>query len=137
MEKSAQAKPAATRMNGGTHDVAINGVAINGTTPAIKTIHAFAGEIGQMSRQAEVSANQHIEKLRKAQSMEEAVAIQVEFLKQSMDHAVQHTRRYIGMLASFPHELVQPVNEAVETAVVAKSATAAKVDRLSKVAPKV
>jgi hypothetical protein len=68
--------------------------------------------------------------------MEEAAAIQADFLKESMEHAVQHTRKYLEMLAAFPHELVQPVNVAVETAEAARHATAAKVGRLSEVAHK-
>jgi hypothetical protein len=136
MEKSAQAKPAATRMNGAAHDAAINGVAINGLTPAIETIQAFAREIAQMSGQALDHSTQHIEKLRKAQSNEEAAAIQADFLKESMDHAVQHTRMYIFMLATFPHELVRPVNVAVKTAEAARRATAAIVGRHSEGPPK-
>jgi hypothetical protein len=31
-----------------------------------------------------------------------------------MEHVVQHTRKYIEMLATVPRELVQPVNVAVE-----------------------
>jgi hypothetical protein len=48
----------------------------------------------------------------------------------------QHTRKYIEMLATFPRELVQPANVAVQTAEAARHATAAKVVRLSEVAPK-
>jgi hypothetical protein len=123
--------PADTRIEGATNDVAIEGI-----TPAVETIQAFAREIAQMSGQALVRTNQHIEKLRKADRMEEAAAIQADFLKESMEHAVQHTRKYIEMLATFPHELVQPVNVAVETADAARPATAAKVGRLSEVTPK-
>jgi hypothetical protein len=104
--------------------------------PAIKTIQAFAREIAQMSGQALDRTNWHIEKLRKTHRMEEAAAIQADFLKESMEHAVQHTRKYIEMLATFPHELVRPVNVAVEIAEAARHATAAKAGRLSEVAPK-
>ena len=100
----AEQKPADTRIEGATNDVAIKGI-----TPAVETIQAFAREIAQMSGQALVRTNQHIEKLRKADRMEEAAAIQADFLKESMEHAVQHTRKYIEMLATFPHELVRPV----------------------------
>jgi hypothetical protein len=105
-------------------------------TPAVETIRAFAREIALLSWQAFVRTDQHIEKLRKADRMEEAAAIQADFLKESMEHAVQHTRKYLEMLAAFPHELVQPVNVAVETAEAARHATAAKVGRLSEVAHK-
>ncbi len=129
LQRRAQAKPADTRIEGATNDIAINGM-----TPAIKTIQAFAREIAQKSGQALVRTNQHIEKLRKAHCMEEAAAIQTDFLKESLEHAIQHTRKFIEMLAAFPLELVQPVNVAVETAVAARHATAAKVERLSEVA---
>lgn len=126
--QSAQSKPAATQSDG-----AINEDKIKGMTPAVETIQAFASEIAQMSGQAVVRTNRHVEKLRKAHSMHEAAAIQADFLKEAMEHAVQHTRKYIEMLATFPHELVQPVNAAVETAVAARHATAAKVRRVSEV----
>jgi hypothetical protein len=129
--QSAQAKPAGTRTNG-----AINGSAIKEMAPAIETIQAFARETAQMSRQALDRTNQHIEELRKAHSMEQAAAIQADFLRESMEDAVQHTRTYILMLATFPHELIQPVNAAVETAEAARHATAAKVDRRSEVTRK-
>jgi hypothetical protein len=127
----ARTKPADTRIDG-----AINDVAIKGMTPAVETIQAFAREIAQMSGQALVRTNQHLEELRKAKSREEAAAIQADFLKESMEHAVQHTRKYIEMLATFPHGLVRPVNVAVEMAEAARHAAAAKVGRLSDVAPK-
>ncbi|MGH9676994.1 MAG: phasin family protein [Candidatus Acidiferrum sp.] len=130
-ERSAQKNPAGTRNKGAANDVAINGV-----IPAIETIQAFAREIAQMSGQALDRTTQHIEKLRVAHSKEEAAAIQADFLRESMDHAVQHTRKYILMLATFPHELVRPVNVAVETAEAAGRATAAKVRRLSEGAGK-
>jgi hypothetical protein len=127
----AEQKPADTRIEGVANDAAINGM-----TPAIETIEAFTREIALMAWQGLVRANQHIEKLRKADRMEEAAAIQADFLKESMEHAVQHTSKYIEMLATFPHELVPPVNMAVETAVAARHATAAKAGRLSEVAHK-
>jgi hypothetical protein len=127
----AEQKPADTRIEGAANDAAITG-----TTPAIETIQAFAREIAQLSGQAFVRTDLHIEKLRKADRTEEAAAIQADFLKESMEHAVQHTRKYIEMLATFPHELVQPVNVAVETAEAAGHAAAATVGRLSEVVPK-
>lgn len=126
----ADEKPADTRIEG-----AANGAAIKGT-PAIETIQAFAREIALMSWQAFVRTTWHIEKLREADGTEEAAAIQADFLKESMEHAVQHTRKYIEMLAAFPHELMQPVNVAVETAEAARDATAATVGRLSEVSYK-
>lgn len=50
--------------------------------------------------------------------------------------AARHARKYIEMLAAFPHELVRPVNVAVEMAEAARDATAAKVGRLSELSHK-
>ena len=82
-EQSAPAKPADTRIEGAANDVAMKGM-----TPAVETIQAFAREIAQMSGQALVRTNWHIEKLCKAHRMEEAAAIQADFLTESMEHAV-------------------------------------------------
>jgi phasin family protein len=130
-EQSAQAKPADTRIDGAT-----NGVAIEGMTLAVETIEAFAREIAEMTWQAVDRADQCIEKLCKADRTEEAAAIQADFLKESMEHAVQHIRKYIEMLATFPHELVEPVNAAVKIAEATRYATAASVEHLSEVARK-
>jgi hypothetical protein len=56
-QQSAQAKPADTRC-----DIAINDVAINGLTPATKTIQAFALAVAQMSRRALDRTTQHFAK---------------------------------------------------------------------------
>jgi hypothetical protein len=129
--KCAQSKPANSDIDGPVNDVAIKEM-----IPAVETIQAFASEIARASEQALDRTTQHIEKLRKAQSMGEAAAIQADFLKEAMEHAVQHTRTYILMLSTFPHELVRPVNVAVKTAEAAWHSTTATVDRLSEVAHK-
>ncbi|MGH6794306.1 MAG: phasin family protein [Methylocella sp.] len=127
--QSVRTKPAGNSIDGKASDGAIDGIA-----PAINTIQAFAREIAQISGQALDHSTRHIEKLRKAQSLEEAAAIQADFLKESMEGAVQHTRKYIAMLATFPHELIHPVNVAVERAEAARHAAAAKIRRLSELA---
>jgi hypothetical protein len=93
-------------------------VAIKGMIPAVETIQAFARESGH----ALVRTNWHIEKLRKAHRME--AAIQADFLKDSMERAVQHASKYVEMLATFPHELMQPVNVTVEIAEAARQPAA-------------
>jgi hypothetical protein len=130
-EHHPQSEPAASDI-----DRPINDVALGGLTPAVETIQAFAREIAQTSEQARDRTTRHIEELRKAQSMQDAAAIQADFLKEAMEHAVQHTREFILMLATYPHEQVRPVNVAVEAAAAARIASAAKVERLSEVAHK-
>lgn len=131
LQKSAQPKPADTDIDGPA-----NGVAIKGMTATLETIQAFAREIAQMSEQALDRTAEQIDKLRKAKSMEEAASIEKEFVKESLDHAVQHTRKFVLMLATFPPGVVRPVNVAVKAAVTARNASAAKVGRLSEVAHK-
>jgi phasin family protein len=130
-EQSAQAKPARTRSDGAIVDVAFNGI-----TPATKTIEDFAHAVAQMSRQALERTTQHLEELRQAHSAEEVASIQTDFVKESLEHAVQHTRTFIQMLATLPPELVQPVNAAVQAAEAARRAAAARIERLSEVASK-
>lgn len=125
-ERSAQAKPAATHGDG----------AINGITPATKTIEAFAHAIAQMSRQALDRATQHLEELRQVHSAEEVASIQTDFVNESLEHALQHTRTFIQMVALLPPELVQPVTAAVDAAGAARRAAAARIERLSEVASK-
>jgi hypothetical protein len=93
MEQSAQAKLADTR---------IDDVAINGITPATKTIQAFALTITQMSRQSLERTTQHIERLRKVHSPEEVASIQLEFVRESLEFAAQHTRKVGEMLGGPP-----------------------------------
>jgi phasin family protein len=131
-ERSAQAKPAATRGDNG----AIGDGAFNGTTPATKTIEAFAHAIAQMSRQALDRTTQHLEELRQVHSAEEVASIQTDFVKESLEHALQHTRTFIQMVATLPPELVQPVTAAVDAAGAARRAAAARIERLSEVASK-
>jgi hypothetical protein len=103
-------------------------------TATVETIQAFAREIVQMSGQALVRTNQHIEKLRKAHRKEEVASIERDFVKEPLDHAVQHTRKFIQMLATLPPELAQPVNAAVDATEAARHAAATTVERLSEVA---
>jgi hypothetical protein len=128
-ERSAQAKPAPTRGEGAICDGAFNGI-----TPATKTIEAFAHAIAQMSWQALDRTTQHLEELRQVRSAEEVASIQSDFVKESLEHAVEHTRTFIQMVAALPPELVQPVNAAVDAAGAARRAAVARIERLSEAA---
>ena len=135
-EQSAQAKPARTRSDGAIVDVAFNGI-----TPATKTIEAFALAIAQMSRQALDRTTHHLEELRQVHSAEEVASIQLDFVKESFEHAAQHTRKVADMLASLPLEMaksyqrdwLQLVTTAVQTTEAAQHAVAARVKHLSEV----
>jgi hypothetical protein len=74
--------------------------------------------------------------LRQVRSAEEVASIQSDFVKESLEHAVQHARTFIQMVVTLPPELVQPVNPAVDAAGAARHAAAARIERLSEVASK-
>ncbi len=130
LHQSAQAKPADRR---------IDDIAINGITPVTKTIQAFALTITQMSRQSLERTTKHIEKLRQVHSPEEVVSIQLDFVKESLEFAAQHTRKVGEMLAALPLEMaesyqedwLQLVTAAVRTTEAAGNAVAARVEHLS------
>lgn len=85
MEQSAHAEPV---------DGRIDDIAINGITPATKTIQALALTITQISRQSLERTTQHIEKLRKVHSPEEVTSIQLDFVKESLEFATEHTKKW-------------------------------------------
>ena len=104
----AQANPADTRIDVATiSNGEINDVAINEMTATTKTIQAFASETARMSRQALDRTTRHIERLRKAHSMEEVASIQMDFAKESLEHAEQHSQKLCEMLAAFPLKMAK------------------------------
>jgi hypothetical protein len=130
MEQSAHAEPA---------DGRIDDIAINGITPATKTIHALALMITQISRQSLERTTQHIEKLRKVHSPEEVTSIQLDFVKESLEFATEHTKKVGEMLTALPLEMaksyqndwLQLVIAAVRTTEAAGHAVTARVEHLS------
>jgi hypothetical protein len=135
-EQSTQAKPADARIEGVISDVAINGM-----TATTKTIQAFALAIAQMSRQALDRTTEHVEALRKAHCVEEVTSIQMDFVKDSLEHGAQHTRKLCEMLTALPLDMaktyqrdwLQLVTAALQSTEAAGHAAAARVERLYEV----
>jgi hypothetical protein len=123
VRQSDQAQPTGPRIDG----------PINGITPATKSIQAFALAIAQMSQEAASARTaRHIEELRKARSMEEVASIELDFVKQSLEHAAEHTRKVCEMVTTLPLEMaktyqtdwLQLINAAVQTTEAAAHAAA-------------
>jgi hypothetical protein len=72
---------------------------------ATRNLQAFAAEISEMSRQSIEHATETIEKLRNAHGMAEVLAIQSSYVREAMEHVLQHTRRFSELLTAFPLEL--------------------------------
>ena len=94
-----------------------------------------------MSRQSLERTTQHIERLRKVHSPEEVTSIQLDFVKESLEFATEHTKKVGEMLAALPLEMaksyqrdwLQLVTTAVQTTEAAQHAVAARVKHLSEV----
>lgn len=118
--------------------------AVNGVTATSKKLQAFAGEIAEISKHSFDHATETLEKLRNAHGLDEILAIQSSFIKETFDHAVQHTKKFSELFGAFPIELsktyheawAKSVDAAVRAADAAREAVAANVERLSDAARK-
>jgi hypothetical protein len=110
-----------------------------GVTTASKNMQAFAGEIGEMSKQSLEHATEALEKLRNAHGMTEILAIQTSFAREGFEHMARHTRRFSELMATFPIELIKTyqeawmkaLNAAGQTTEAAKQNAALNVERFS------
>ncbi|MGO9672972.1 MAG: phasin family protein [Methylocella sp.] len=80
----------------------LNAVSVSAAT---RNLQAFADEINEMSRQSIDHATETIEKLRNARGFAEVLAIQSSYIREAVDHVLQHTRRFSELMTSFPLEL--------------------------------
>jgi hypothetical protein len=119
-------------------------LAVNGVTATSKNLQAFAGEIAQMSKRSLEHATEAMEKLRNARGVEEVVAIQTSFMKEAMEHAAEHSRKFGELMAAFPIEFTKTYHDAwaksmkaaVQTTEAAGQTVAANLERLSDAARK-
>jgi phasin family protein len=77
----------------------------NLVSAATRNLQAFAAEINEMSRQSIEHTSETIEKLRSARGLAEVLAIQSGYVRQAVEHVLQHTRRISELLTSLPLEL--------------------------------
>jgi hypothetical protein len=119
--------------NGGADPNAVSVSAATGN------LQAFATEINEMSRQSIEHASQTIEKLRNARGLAEVLAIQSGYVREAVEHVLQHTRRFSELLTSLPLELSKSYAEvwsksmktAIKTTEEAGEKAAAEAERLS------
>jgi len=133
-DKSARAN--GTRINGAIYHGRVDNGAITEMTATTAAILGFSLSIAQLSRHSLERTTRHVERLRKSHSKEEVASIQADFVEESLEHAVQHARTFVQMLATFPPGVAQPVNMAVQSIEAARRAAAASVARLSEFARK-
>lgn len=106
---------------------------------ATGNLQAFAAEVSDMSRQSIEHASETLEKLRGAHGMAEVLAIQSAYVREAMEHLLQHTRRFSELLTCFPLEMSRSYAEmwsksmqtAMKTTREAGEKAAAGVERLS------
>ncbi len=92
-----------------------------------------------MSRQSIEHTTETIEKLRNAHGMTEVLAIQSSYVREAMEHVLQHTRRFSELLTAFPLELSKSyaelwsksVKSAIQTTQDAGEKAVAEAERLS------
>jgi hypothetical protein len=112
-------------------------LAASGVSAAAKNLQALATEIAEASKESFDHATQTLEKLRGAHSVEEIVAIQSSFVKEAIDKAAQHTKRFGELMTAFPLEMTKSYQDAVTRSMnAAGQALAANVERFTAQASK-
>ncbi len=76
-----------------------------GASAATRNLQAFAAEINEMSRQSIEHTTETLEKLGHARGVAEVLAIQTSYMREAVEHVLQHTRKLSELLTSFPLEL--------------------------------
>ena len=109
------------------------------TLAATRNLQAFAAEFNEMSRQSIEHATETIEKLRSARGLAEVLAIQTGYVREAVEHVLQHSRRFSELLTSLPLELSKSYAEvwsksmkkAIETTQEAGEKAVSEAERLS------
>jgi phasin family protein len=117
---------------------------LNAFNATSKNLQAIASEIFDISKQSLEHATQTLEKLRNARGIDEVVAIQTSFVKETFEHAVKHAQKFNEFLTSFPAEITKTyqdawlnsVNSTVKATETASQTAVENIDRLSETARK-
>jgi hypothetical protein len=91
-------------------------MAATGFTTATKNMQALASEMAQMSRHSFEQTTKVMDKLRNARTLEEVVAIQAEFWRDSLETFAEQAQRLGGLLAGLPLEMAKSTQEVMEKA---------------------
>ena len=76
-----------------------------GVSAATRNLQAFTAEFNEMSQQSIEHTKETIEKLRSARGLAEVLAIQSGYVRETVEHVLQHTRRISELLTSLPLEM--------------------------------
>jgi hypothetical protein len=125
-----------TNRSGAESAAELNAASVSAAT---RNLQAFAAEISEMSRQSVEHTTETIEKLRNAHGITEVLAIQSSYVREAMEHVLQHTRRFSELLTAFPLELSKSyadlwsksVKSAIQTTQDAGEKAVAEAERLS------
>jgi phasin family protein len=118
--------------------------AVKAVNSASQQVQAVACEWLEISKQTFEHASQTLEKLRAARSIEEIVAIQANYVRESFENAGNHARKFGEIMSGFPSELTKTyrdawlnaVNSAVQTMHTTSQTAATNVESLTEAARK-
>jgi hypothetical protein len=107
-----------------------------GVSAATRNLQAFTSEFNEMSQQSIEHAKETIEKLRNARGLAEVLAIQSGYVRETVEHVLQHTRRFSELLTSLPLDMSKSYAElwskSLKTTEEAGEKAAAEAERLSR-----
>jgi phasin family protein len=86
--------------------------AVSAVNAASKNMQAVAGECFEISKQSFEHATQTWEKLRGAHGMDEVMTIQSNYVKEAIENATQHARKFGELMAAFPTEVTKTYQDA-------------------------
>ncbi|HUI20820.1 MAG TPA: phasin family protein [Methylocella sp.] len=130
---------------GGTEGVGVTfDTAADAMNSMSKNIQAIAGEIFEISKQSFEHTTRAMEELRQARGMDEVLTIQMKFVREALEHAAQHTRKFSELMTVFPAEMTKTyqdmwrksVNSAVKATETASQTAAENMERFSETAKK-
>ncbi|HUB64699.1 MAG TPA: phasin family protein [Methylocella sp.] len=118
--------------------------AMNTITATSKNIQAIAGEIVEISKQSLEHTTQTLEKLRHARGIDEVVAIQTNFVKESFERASRHAQKFGELMTAYPAEMtkicqdawLKSLNSTVKATETASQTAAENIERFSETAKK-
>jgi hypothetical protein len=86
--------------------------AVSAVNAASKNMQAMAGECFEISKQSFEHATQTWEKLRGAHGMDEVMTIQSNYVKEAIENATQHARKFGELMAALPAEVTTTYQDA-------------------------
>lgn len=118
--------------------------AVNALNATSRNMQAIASEIFEISKQSFEHTTQTLEKLRKAQGVDEVVTIQTNYVREAFEHAVQHAQKFGELMTNFPAGItktyqdlwLKSVNSTVKATESARHTAEENIERLSETARK-